>query len=331
MTGRTPGFNNSDIENLQETLAAYGIELQLVGDGSDGDVVLRRGRSNRTYELRWLSSPTLTAVARHNAGRKLRSPLVAGEHVGERSANGLRSAGIDYIDLSGNAHIEFGDVVVDVRGRRRSRARPSEKRSGIAPNLFSARRMQVIFALLVWPELRAGSVRDISYVAGTSVGLTQSTLEGLRMAGHRVDREPDRLEELRDLWVGAYPGSLHPKLAIRQLYGDVHEVHVESADYRIGGEAAVSDRLRATTLTLYVPEFDERDALINRWRSDREPNIEIRKKFWNEPKSESVDPVHFGGHDWLPVPKLLIYADLLASGESRQREIALELRRSNEI
>lgn len=326
MSERTRGVG-WDRANLEGVLVSYGIQLQLIGDGSD-DVVLSRGRSARTYGVIWMSSPTLTAVAHHNLEHSL---LVAGDHIGERSANGLRAAGIDFIDLSGNCHIEFGDVVVDVRGRKRDRAKPSGGRSNPAPNLFSARRMQVIFALLAWPELIAGSIRDISYVAGTSVGLTQSTLEGLRTAGHLVDRQPDRLEELKDLWVGAYPGSLLPKLVVRSLYGDLDDIHLDTDDPRVGGEAALPGRLRATTLTLYVSEYDERAALLNRWRSDREPNIEIRKKFWNEPAGVGIEPVHFGGKDWLAAPRLLTYADLLASGEPRQREIARELRRTGEI
>ena len=36
-------------------------------------------------------------------------------------------------------------------------------------------------------------------------------------------------------------------------------------------------------MTLYVMELDPRLAIVNRWRSDGEPNVVVRRKFWNAP------------------------------------------------
>jgi hypothetical protein len=74
-------------------------------------------------------------------------------------------------------------------------------------------------------------------------------------------------------------------------------------------------------LTIYVEELDPMLSIVNRWRSDGPPNIMVRRKFWHGPfelDGQSDSP--------LSVPWTLAYADLMATGEPRQRAAARELR-----
>jgi hypothetical protein len=87
----------------------------------------------------------------------------------------------------------------------------------------------------------------------------------------------------------------------------------------VSGEQAVPHLLRPASTTLYVRELDRNLAIANRWRSDGEPNIVVRRKFWNAPEGDgepSGTP---------PAPWPLVYADLLESQDPRARNAATEL------
>lgn len=285
-----------------------------------------RGGSIGEYRVVWVRKMTLAAVSR--LGDHAQPLLVLGDQVSERSAEAFRLAQIDYLDAAGNAHIQFGDVYVDIRGRKRAIPAPEVFDT---PNLFSARRMQVIFVLLVWPETARYSVREVARAAGTSVGLTQSTIRGLASAGYLVGENLHRRDDLVNIWAAAYSGSLLPKLRLGSFFGEFTQgIQVRDGfpPLLVSGEGAVPGELTPETLTLYTEELDPRLPILNRWRTDREPNIEIRRRFWREPD------LQIAPHDdyrRASAPQLLVYADLLASGDPRQMNVAAGMRERGEL
>lgn len=248
--------------------------------------------------------------------------FVLGDRVGAKSAEKFRSSGVFFLDQAGNAYLKAAGLLIDVRGRKPV-ATPERGLTGQV-NLFSTKRAQVIFALLSWPALIDESVRTIAAVSGVSVGSVQETLEVLQHAGYLDDwskRSLARKDELLERWVRAYPFGLGSTSRERAFNGDVHSFEATS-DVYVSGEAAV-DGLTHRTLILYTNEGLPRLALANRWRTDREPNIFIRNRFWRDPTQHSqTGRVR-------SAPPLLVYADLLAADESRQREAAEELRSRN--
>ncbi|WP_461514907.1 type IV toxin-antitoxin system AbiEi family antitoxin [Rathayibacter agropyri] len=64
-------------------------------------------------------------------------------------------------------------------------------------------------------------------------------------------------------------------------------------------------------------------ARLNGWRSDRDPNILVRQVFWSDPGQQP------GRQAIQKAPPLLVYADLLAAGEGRQRDAARSMREVN--
>lgn len=321
-------------QHLLNWLHTYGIELDGAHKldqaifGAQADATLIRRGAAQKYLLTYLPSMTLTHLSPLNPrDRSMHPMLVLGDHIGERSSAAFREAGIQYLDAGGNAYLYFGDVLIDVRGRR-DRRRTKSYTPETETNLFSARRSQVIFALLVWPGLTDGPLRELSRVAGVSVGLAQSTMKLLDKTGFLQDASVRRLRhtvDLLDHWTAAYPTGLLPTLQIRDFSGDIDDIRsIEGDDsLYVSGEAAARDLLRPVTLTLYTNDLNPRLPAINRWRTDGRPNISIRRKFWTDPY------VHSGRKNpdkIKPVPSLLIYADLIATGDSRQREAALRLR-----
>jgi len=111
----------------------------------------------------------------------------------------------------------------------------------------------------------------------------------------------------------------------RSFHGDARELRApDDVDLLVSGEAAVSKYIRPETMTIYAGEFTGKVASLNRWRSDREPNIFVRTRFWCDPYEEpALGEVRVA-------PSVLIYADLRASGDSRQAEAARLLRENDD-
>ena len=246
--------------------------------------------------------------------------LVFRPYVSPRTAEVFRRSGVQYLDFAGNAWVEFGDVLIDVRGR----PRPLEARqqAPVSGNLFSRGRAQVIFALLAWPQLWDEPQRDLARAAGVSVGQAHNTLALLAEAGYDGVGPRQGQTALLDLWAAAFPTGLARHLSLASYRGEVDTFKPtkDAEEVWLSGEQAVSDLLRPASMTLYVKELDPRLAIVNRWRSDGEPNVIVRQKFWNAPDDDAPAP---GVHE---APWPLVYADLLASRDPRVRGTATEWR-----
>ncbi|MFZ2502610.1 MAG: type IV toxin-antitoxin system AbiEi family antitoxin [Nocardioides sp.] len=300
--------------------------------GYDLDLVLSRGGFHQAFAMQLKARPTLSNLSAFRMHEIGEIPLLVGASaVSPRSADGFRRAGIQFIDAAGNASIRFGDVLIDVRGRRAG-IDPSLLEREKGGNLFSRARSQVAFVLLQWPRLWRRSQRELAEAAGVSVGHANDAVRMFRQSGfgpggHRSDAE------LVDLWVAAFPKGLATKLTLATYRGSVEEFRkviaeapVFPAGAAISGELAADDRLRPAALTIYVPELDPTMPVKNRWRLEEGGNITVRHKFWTTPSSESHDTAGLQVGKQL-APALLVYADLMASDDPRVRSVAPEWRR----
>lgn len=208
-------------------------------------------------------------------------------------------------------------MLIDVQGRR-----PAEGGRQVAHdpsgNLFSVGRAQVVLALLSWTTLWSASTRELARAAGVSTGLAHNTLQLLDAAGFTPHGSSSHNHELLEYWAAAYPTGLGRRLALASYVGDPTTVTPVDPDHPLflSGESAADDLVRATTMTLYVEDLDHRLPLSNRWRTDGEPNIFVRQKFWHAPRPA---PPEIGV---LRAPWPLVYADLRATNDPRLHEVA---------
>lgn len=315
-----------DIEHtVSKVLSELSIEFDVQRWTSDQTAIVKVSRKGfeTKYRMAWLPHATLSELSRLDQQDDSHRLLVTGPQITSRTADALRDAHIDYIDNAGNAHLDFGPVLIDIRGRRSSLPEPSRRSSDA--NLFSARRMQVLFVLLAWPDFVDMPVRTIAYTAGTSVGITQSTLEIMKESDYLIGRSLRRRDELLDLWAAAFRGTLLPKIRHSSFVGNIGNWS-PLPGYFVSGESAVESIRHPQTLTLYVKNFDLMEAVRNGWQKSDDPNIEIRQKFWEEPRRSTPSDQHGALTRWA-APPLMVYADLLASKEPRQSEVAKILRR----
>lgn len=290
-----------------------------------------------TITALYLPHLSATAALQAWAIADTNSPLlVVGPRLHPSSAETLRARGLWYIDGAGNAYLRNQDgLLIDVRGRRSAVSEQPETlgdglHGDVPRNPFTPKRAQVVCVLLAAPELVEAPLRDIAERAGVSVGMAKETMDTLRTTGFLEHlgsrRRLVRAGQLLDLWAAAYPGGLGRANRLFVASGDVRAWSApERLQVAVSGEQAVPGDIRnPESLVLYVRTADNglpTDLLIhNRWNRDPHGSIALRKLFWRNLPDQRLGIA----------PAALVYADLLASREPRQLEVAHHIRRQDD-
>lgn len=278
-------------------------------DAADARMVLQKDGDPRTFLVEVKVPLTVSAVGHRLADENV---LYVTDHVSARTAETLRRMGVSYVDAAGNAFLQTDGWYIDVRGRQRRQPPLGRTPLETTVNLYSARRAQVVFALLTWPDLLTASVRVLAKTAGVSIGIAQSTTTALRDRGLWPDH-PDARATLIDGWAAAYPDVLARSLTIRSVRAEQFERFF--GPVLASGEAAPSARIRPLSGVVYVEELSTELLIENRWRTDGPRNLVVRQRFWSRPEPATGE-----------APPLLVYGDLLASDDPRVRAVAAEYR-----
>jgi hypothetical protein len=308
------------LERFQSNADQFGIRVTPLGSPGNRWEGVRLARGTSVHDYHLLYGATITSADAAKAAQADLPTLVFTTYAAPRTVDTFRRAGVQYLDVAGNAWIEFGDVFIDVRGRPRPDQVVAPRR--VKGNLFSSGRAQVVFALLAWPDLWHSGRRGVAHAAGVSVGQAHNALILLAEAGYGGDESPPRQAMLLDLWASAFPSGLATNLTLATFRGDIDQPRLTRAEdvAFVSGEAAVPDLLRPATLTIYVNELDPRLPIVNRWRADGDPNVVVRRAFWRDPDIESL-------FSWIVTASWpLVYADLFSSDDPRVRGAAKEWR-----
>ncbi|HTV00224.1 MAG TPA: hypothetical protein VMF13_06795 [Luteitalea sp.] len=256
--------------------------------------------------------------------------LLLAPHVREQQAPLLERAGIDYIDLAGNAHIDVPGHFVHVQGRRPA-ATPAT-----APARPHKGWVKTVMALLVQPDLVDAPYRAVADEADVALGtvakcLNDLTLRGLLRGQKGARTLPDR-PGLVALWVQAYLEALRPNLAERrfqvrvddkpQLWERLQRVLADQRWVLTGADAAgLRDHyFRADDTEIYAPVrlFDDRDVqkALMAQPAARGGNLVVI-----EPPGPLAMPA-LAGAAVPAAPDLLAYAELRYRGTGQALEAA---------
>ena len=141
--------------------------------------------------------------------------LFLAPHVRAQQAAVLERAGIDYIDLAGNAHLQAPGLLVHVEGRQPPKA-PARLLGRPQKGWIKA-----VMALLVQPELITAPYRALADQADVALGTVAGCMRDLVMRGLVLEAKGERRVADRNglvaLWVQAYVEGLRPKLPERRL------------------------------------------------------------------------------------------------------------------
>lgn len=258
--------------------------------------------------------------------------ILAQRYVPTGLGSRYRKAGVPYIDSGGNAWLSFPGFVTQVQGREPAYVlRPGKDRPSRA---FRSTGLRVVFALLTQPGLVSATVRRIAAASTVSVGAAQAALHDLRAEGFLHDGH-DRARTMTDegklahRWVAGYGTELGPRLSAVELVGPGPKWWMKqdgldvAAQGQVGGEAALAVLgygIRPLTTTLYGDEPWHGLRRVGRLRRGADSNVILRERFWTPPEAGTG----------VLVPRLLTYADAVASDDPRQMEVAEQMRRTDE-
>lgn len=247
--------------------------------------------------------------------------LLVARHVNTETAEDLRKNNIEFIDTAGNAFLNNPPVYVFITGNRppATGARPPVIRA------FKPAGLKMIFGFLCHPGLERKTYREIAAAAGVALGTVDWIMKELKELGFLIDmgRRGPRLarkETLLQRWVTAYPEQLRPKLILGRYKGMPdwwQRKRLLPLHAQWGGEVAaekMTHYLKPELITIYtgaqnLPQF----LLENRLKADITGDTEILEKFWKATEERQPEEL---------VPPLLVYADLLATGNQRNLETA---------
>ena len=257
--------------------------------------------------------------------------LLVVPRVTTETAEKCREIDLQFIDTVGNAYLRGPGLFVLVKGQRPIKgedlqlAEQAGKRAGTATNL------RVFFALLCKPELLNAPYRDINQAAGVALGAVgwvflylnaRGYITGGKGKGDRVLLERQRLVQE---WVTNYPIKLRPKLNPRRFRAPTADwwkkVDITNYGAQWGAEVAaekLTAYLRPHAFTIYQHKAQGQKNLTrmvaeHRLRADRQGDIEILDAFWNFEDEKTMPET---------VPPLLTYADLLATLDPRNFDVA---------
>ena len=244
--------------------------------------------------------------------------LLVTRYVTPQIAELLREMDIPFIDTAANAYINEPPLYVFIKGNK-----PADERH-LKPiqRVFRPAGLKVLFTLLCHPGMEAKPLREIAAAADVALGTVNGVMKELARMGYLVDmgRRGRRLvkkENLLKRWVTAYPEQLKPKQFKGRFRATAFEwwkkVAIKDFGAYWGGEIAaalLTQYLKPEITTIYTRQPMGKLVIKNNLKKDPDGNIEILTVFWNFENDNDL------------VPPILVYADLLATGDNRNIETA---------
>ncbi|WP_198048190.1 type IV toxin-antitoxin system AbiEi family antitoxin [Cupriavidus taiwanensis] len=255
--------------------------------------------------------------------------LLVTSYVSPDMAERLRSQDIAFIDTAGNVSLRLPQALLYVVGRRAPAGGVPARRARTA----SPKQLEVLFALIANPGLLGAPYRSIAHAAGVALSTVNLALDdllqrGLVGVGDDGKRCFSAWARVVDEWATLYPLRLRPKLASKRFTATRPDwwqgIDLHRYDAVLGGEAAaekLAHNLRAERITLYAGSSMPRELILDaRLKADPAGEVEISQRFWPAGLKAATIVAPGVAH---PV---LVYADLLDTGESRNVEAARQIR-----
>ncbi|MEM5382576.1 type IV toxin-antitoxin system AbiEi family antitoxin [Paraburkholderia phymatum] len=253
--------------------------------------------------------------------------MLVAPYVDPDLAMDLIDRNIPFLDAVGNTFIQEPEATIMIMGRPRLPWATGTQTS----RSTTSKGLQVMFALATQPGLASEPYRKIAEASGAALSTVNQAVDDLLARGLLVTRKngerifPD-WQKYVDEWVSLYPTRLRPKLALSTYTATSPDwwraFDFLKFDARLGGEAAadlVTQELKAVRVTIYARQNLAADFLKEaRLRPSPDGEVEVLASFWREPADFGWDT-----SPSLPVVHpLLVYADLIASGDSRNLSVA---------
>src|SRR5690554_355159 len=237
----------------------------------------------------------------------------------------LTAAGVNYLDLAGNAHITATGLYIFIHGQRAShQTKPTSTTQLQSGKAFQASGLKVIYLLLNTPNAQQLSFREIAQLANVSLGSVSAVINDLS-AHHFIDKATRQIlnrPTLIERWAQTYPYQLRNKLMLGRFTSNnpnLYEQLQEGCGYQLSGELAAQQKynyLTAKHAIIYADDLGfnnlKQHGRLRKLKEQEQPEItiDVFNPFWSmQPNS-------------LFAPELIIYSDLISSNEPRNIEVA---------
>jgi len=247
--------------------------------------------------------------------------LLVTRYVTPQNADLLKNMDIPFIDTAGNAYINYPPLYVFIKGNKVN----EEPQTMQIQRAFRPAGLQVLFALLCNPGIEKEPLREIARAADVALGTVNRAIKELEKMGYLIDmgrrgRRLVRKDNLLKRWIISYPEQLRPKQIKARFKAPKHDwwKDIEIQDFGAfwGGETAaalLTKYLKPEVVTIYTLKPAGKLVLKNKLKRHPDGNVEILNVFWNfENNRINKNLVH----------PILIYADLMATGDNRNIEVA---------
>ena len=228
--------------------------------------------------------------------------------------------GISVIDYAGNCMIKQGLLCVNVSGQKNT------YRNDTKSHALSEGAIKLIYRFLSDKSFVGKAYRTISSETGMSLGSIKNTIEELtnRQFVMHTDKGRKLINEdkLLELWVQAYNQTIRPKLMLRRMSFRTDEMRSKWQEMNLpegmlwGGDCGANltdGYLVPGSFEIYTSKPSAMLMTTGMVMPNENGEITLYQKFWNDDNDTKV------------APKLIIYADLMNSGDSRQIEAAQRL------
>ncbi len=265
-------------------------------------------------------NPTLATMQAVNNDKQ--QILLVTQYVTPQVSTELASKGINYLDCAGNCLVRYtkrGNLIFQISNQGRKKTEPQTK---IYP-VFQDAGLKVVFYLLQNADNVKKTYREIKEQTGVSLGSVKNVLDELARRGFVCDTQNGRVikdrKNLLDLWVSNYNEVLKPKLLVGTMAFRTEEKRNEWKSIELpqgmlwGGEPAANltdGYLQPGSFDLYTELPAAHLMRTGAVKQDANGEIHLYTKFWNGETNSNI------------IPAILIYADLMGSGNSRCLEAA---------
>ena len=259
-------------------------------------------------------------------------PVAVSPYISPQSAALLKRSGLGYLDLSGNCHLSFENILIEKEGK--PNLRPANRP---LKSLFAPRATRVVRVVLVDPQ-HAWRLEELAKAAEVSLGHAHNVVKRLEELSWVERNSQQRIQltrpaELLEAWVEAYSyrqndvqayfsGERIARSLVVELGRAAHEARRRYAFTLHSGAALVAPNVRFPAIHCYLEGDPEPVARALGLRpGEGEGNV-----YFLPPYDHGVfyAPLAKGGLPVVCLPQL--YADLYHY-ERRGREQAAHLRR----
>jgi hypothetical protein len=300
-------------------------EKEPAGSDYDGVLTLKASSKKTAFivkVLRELRGHQLLGLEKLKDQHPQNPLLVIADRISSNQKEWLKEKKINFLDGAGNVDIKENALVILIEGKKHL-VKPDHFKG----RAFTKSGLKVVFILLAFPDFLNKPYREIAALAGVSLDTVSKVIKSLYENGHLLDlNEKQKLfydpVELLEQWIMQFGQRLQPDLLINRFKSSKNSPLSENYEMLEapaslwGGEVAadiLTNYLRPEEYIIYTENTLKSIILQYRLVPDPKGAFRIYRKFWKSPTDKPAS---------LTVPPLLVYADLMLTGNARNIEVA---------